>query len=45
VTPAATPAITPTPPASKVPGFEAIFTAVSLLIFALRKRKKGGDDK
>jgi PGF-pre-PGF domain-containing protein len=44
---APTPAATPSPtPASKVPGFEAIFAAVSLLIVytkVFRKKGKGGD--
>ena len=43
-TPAAAPATTPTPtPASKVPGFEVIFAAVSLLLigYAMVLRKKG----
>jgi PGF-pre-PGF domain-containing protein len=50
-TPVATPAITPSPtptPVSKVPGFEAILAAVSLLVaclFVVRKIRKGGDGK
>jgi len=53
-TPAAAPATTPTPtapptPASKTPGFEAIFIAVSLIIaylFVFRKKgKEGGDEE